>query len=573
MTRNASRAKKHLRASVFVLCATAANLHAATPAAVGYVNAHVFTGSGWANGVAISGDKVLAVGDEVAIRSALPAHAPLINLHGRTVMPGLFDLHIHPIAGARALHSCNFGAEAGIEDIVAAVSKCTKQASPGAWVYGGGWKNDSPIVKQFDKALLDKVSPNNPVLLMDTTGHNGWANSKALAAGGYTRASIDPPDGKIVRNARGEPTGLVYESPAAKLRYSMPTSNTKEASDLLASAFDVFAANGITAVSHVSLMLDEAKGLHALAAANRLKIHVRGCILWGSDAPDFEVLYRDRHNFEGPKLRLDCVKVFMDSVPNESRSAAMLDPYTPAKNDNSPPTRGKLNVDPAMLNAKITEWDRAGVIVKFHAGGDLAQQDALNAIEAARRANGMKGPMHEVSHNSFATAANLKRAKPLNAALEFSPVFWYPSPLAQSIEAAVGPVRAARAWPVREAIDDGALVFGASDWPAVESASPWVAIETLVTRRAPGGTGTPFAPEEAISLKEAVSMYTIWPAKTFGRAGADGTIHKGAAADLAIIDRDPFAIPITEIHQIKTVRTISDGAIIFDNGEIGGGTR
>ncbi len=537
------------------------------PEAIGYVNGRVYTGSGWATSVGIYGGKIVAVGSNAVVTRALPRGTRLVELAGHTVFPGFFDLHVHPMAAGKSLHACKFGKDVGVDAMVAAVAACAKQATPGTWIFGGDWDKGAPYVKQLNKALLDRVAPNNPVFMADTTGHHAWVNSKALIAGGIAKDSPDPTNGRIERDAGGEPTGVLYEQAAAHLHYGMGAITVAEATDLVGSALDILPSYGITSITDASAKSDDAEAYRALADAGRLKLHVRGCILWGSDNADFDRMYRDRHTFERPNFSLDCVKVFMDGVPNESRSAAMLEPYTVAPGS-STATRGDLLVDPAQLNEKVTEWDRDGIVVKFHAGGDLAARDALNSIQAARTANGRNEHWHEVVHNPFTTPEDLARSRRLGAALEFSPVYWYPTPLAKSIEAAVGPKRGARTWPVREAIASGALVFGASDWPAIESPSPWVAIETLVTRRVPGGgDGEKFAGGEAITLKQAIDMYTRWPAIVDARQGDDGTIHVGGPADLVILDRNPFAIPIAEVHTIKALRTVAGGRVIYDSGE------
>lgn len=567
-----NRIKTGLLASVTLAMAPASAVASPgqVPAAVGYINGHVYTANGWVTSVGTAGDKVVAVGSNETVKAALPADAQIVDLAGRTVFPGLFDLHIHPISAGRGLTACNFPETAGVDQMVAAVAECVKKAKPGSWIYGAGWSMSSPVVKQFDKKLLDRVSPDNPVMLSDTTGHHGWANSKALAAAGFSKDSPEVDGGKIVRDASGEPTGLLLEAPATRLRYDMPTSSVEEAAELLGSALDVLASYGITSVTDAAVKMDEVRGYDALADAGRLKQQVRGCILWKSDTgqpnADFSDIYANRASYNRAGLRFDCVKVFMDGVPNESRTAAMIDPYVTEPGGHV--TSGSLVIDVPTLNRMMGTWDKDGMTVKFHVGGDLAARDALNVVEAARVANGNNGPLHEVVHNTFTTPTDLARAKRLNVALEFSPVYWYPNPLAVSIAAAQGPIRAKRTWPVREAINAGAVVYSASDWPAVEAPNPWLAIETLVTRQAPGGSKKVFAGREAVSLKQAIDMYTRNPAIAFDRPGDNGTIHVGGPADLVVLDNDPFAIPITKVHNIRALRTVAAGKVIFDNGVI-----
>ncbi|MFD2501177.1 amidohydrolase family protein [Rhizorhabdus histidinilytica] len=186
------------------------------------------------------------------------------------------------------------------------------------------------------------------------------------------------------------------------------------------------------------------------------------------------------------RFRTDCVKMYEDGVPTESHTAAMIDPYEPGADGHlHEPARGMLLVGPATLDPLLTRLDKMGITVKFHAAGDQASRTALDAIAAARKANGPDGPMHEVGHLTFVNPADLARAKAIRATLEFSPYLWFPSPINDDIIKAIGEERIKRVWPVREGIDSGALVIAGSDWSVVPSANPWIGIETLVTRRAP----------------------------------------------------------------------------------------
>lgn len=554
--------------------AVASTLAMLAPAGVGQardfalINGHVFTGSGWASAVAVTGDRIAAVGSDARVRRALPKGADLIDLKGRTVFPGLFDVHVHPGYAGRYLHPCSFAADADAETIVAAVGRCVGKARPGDWIYGGSWK-PGPAVTGFRKEMLDRVAPANPVVLTDVSGHNVWANSLAMAAGGFVKGVPDPKGGTIERDADGEPTGVLLEAPASKLRYAMPAPSQAAATRNVDDALKELARLGITSVIDAGVRMDDANAYASLLKTGALKQQVRGCILWNKDSPDFATILAERGRRGGKGFRLDCVKVFMDGVPNESHSAAMLAPYAGKGGaHDAVHGAGALEVDPAELARRMIEWDALGLVVKFHCGGDRAVQAAMDAVAAARAANGGKGPIHEIAHVTFGAPEDLARAKALGVVLEFSPVFWYPNPLSEEIARAAGPERAAHIWPARRAIDSGALVVAGSDWPGAEDPNPWLAIETLVTRRAPGNAGPALAASEAISLSEAIDLYTRSGAKSFGDPRRRGTIEAGAAADLVIIDRDPFAIPIGEVHAIRTLRTIAGGETIFDDGTL-----
>jgi predicted amidohydrolase YtcJ len=308
-----------------------------------------------------------------------------------------------------------------------------------------------------------------------------------------------------------------------------------------------------------------------LSDEGALNQRVRACIAYGKmlgKGADFEDVLAHRTDYARPRLRTDCVKVFMDGVPTESHTAAMLTPYASGLTDvDKDPARlrGLLLVPPAELNPLVARLDRLGVTMKFHSVGDRATRAVMDAIAAARAANGPNGPQHDAGHLTFVDPADLARARSLNVALEFSPYLWYPQPIDDDIIKAIGPERIARAWPVREGLEAGALVVAGSDWEVVPSANPWIGIETLVTREAPDGgrPGEAFGPGEAITLKQAIDLFTINAARHMGDADRLGSLETGKIADFIVVDRDPLAIPITDVHNVKVKSVYVDGRQVF----------
>ncbi|MGI9294073.1 MAG: amidohydrolase family protein, partial [Pseudomonadales bacterium] len=273
-----------------------------------------------------------------------------------------------------------------------------------------------------------------------------------------------------------------------------------------------------------------------------------------------------RNQFERDRLTLDCVKIFLDGVPTDSHTAAMLEPYagTVAGRDDDASRFGLLLLEQGVTNEAVTTFDKEGLTVKFHAVGDAAVRSALDAIEAARETNGMSAQRHNVGHSTFIAKEDLPRAKALNATFELSPYLWSPSPINDDITSAIGDERISRVWPFREAIDAGALVVPGSDWAVVPSANPWLAIEALVTREEPGGSEKSFGKAQAISVKEAIDLFTVNSAKHMGTENELGQIAPGFLADLVVIDQNPFDVASTELHLIKVVKTYINGEKVFD---------
>lgn len=213
----------------------------------------------------------------------------------------------------------------------------------------------------------------------------------------------------------------------------------------------------------------------------------------------------------------------------------------------------------------LIELDGAGLTVKIHATGDRAARVALDAIEAARKANGPSGLRHEISHAEWVHPDDIPRFKVLNAVAEFSPILWYPTPLKTAMAEAVGEERANRMWPIKSLLEAGAGAIYGSDWPSVvPDPNPWPGLEAMVTRRDPYGK----APgalwrEQAIDLAAAVRIFTINGASAAKHEDATGSLEVGKSADFIIIDRNIFAAPVEDISETQTLLTVVGGKEVY----------
>jgi predicted amidohydrolase YtcJ len=249
----------------------------------------------------------------------------------------------------------------------------------------------------------------------------------------------------------------------------------------------------------------------------------------------------------------------LDGVPTEGHTGAMLHPY-----EGSTET-GMLTVPQPLLDRIVTEFDRQGLHIKFHAAGDAAVRAAIEAVAAAREANGFGGPMHDVAHNSFVDPADIDRVRELNMSWEFSPYIWYPTPIAYGdVRRAVGDERMKRWIPIRDAVESGALVAAGSDWSVVPSINPWLAIETMVTRRMPGGGEETLGEDQRITLEQALHIFTEGGAREMGHRDIVGSIEPGMRADLVVTRTNPFKVPITQVHRIEVDLTFIDGEQVYD---------
>ena len=522
-----------------------------------------------AEALAIRAGVITAVGDTDTITATAGPQTQRIDLDGKVVLPGFHDMHVHPLFAGVRQTECKIEQGSTLEQIQHEVQSCIGRADTGSWITGGQW--DAHAIGQIpDRSMLDSVSPDNPVLLSDTSGHSAWANSRALAIAGVTADTPDPEGGIIERDSGGEPTGILREAAIMLVRMHVPPHSYEALRAALEWSMNQMLSHGITSFTEASTgfvagMTREVKLYADMADAGMVKQRVRLCLNWEPGNAELEAVIADRNLYARTNVATDCIKIFLDGVPTDSHTAAMLEPYAlPMEGRNDDASRyGMLLVEQDNLNEAVTRFDRMGLTVKFHAAGDAAVRAGLNAFEAARTANGFSGQLHDVGHCTFVSREDLPRARALGVTFEVSPYLWSPSPINDDISKEVGDERTRRVWPVREMIEAGALVVPGSDWAVVPSVNPWIAVEALVTREEPGGSAKHFGREQAISLDQAIRLFTVNAAKHLGMADKVGRIEPGLLADLIVLDRDPYSIPVTELHQVRVEQTIINGTPVY----------
>lgn len=542
----------------------AAAVDAARPDMV-FVNGTVLTPGGTAQAVAIAKGVIVAVGS-VAEIEALPLDgAQRIDLGGRTLMPGLYDMHVHTYFAGRDKLSCRFAQGAKAKEIVAAVKACAARAKPGEWIMGGSWVGAVFKPGEQHRRLLDAAAPNNPVLLYDESLHSAWVNTRVLQITGIGRDTANPAGGVIDRDAKGEPTGVLRETASRDIEKFMPVVSEEDQARVIKAATDEMLSYGIVGFTDAAVRREMISGFSAYARSGGLKQYARGCIVWGPNSGNSEGLIAQRQTWSAGRLKFDCVKMFLDGVPLEGRTAAMLEPYVHSRDAHGGPGNTGLKLIPEdVLFPALANFDRQGILVKFHAAGDGAVREAANAIAAARKANGYAGQHHEIGHNTFVDLAEVPRGRDLHFTWELSPYIWWPTPITSvDIAAAVGPERMKRLWPARDVIESGANVVIGSDWPVVPSVNPWIAFETLVTRQVPGATGEPINAGQRISREQALAVLTRNGAAEMGRLDQGGTIEPGKLADMIVLDRNPMTVAAGEIHKTRVLATYIAGEKVF----------
>lgn len=532
------------------------------------LNGEIYTPGGWATAVAIKRGVIVAIGDAAAVEPHKGPQTKSIDLHGAAVLPGLHDMHVHPMEAGFAVQECHFPQGSKPAAVQQEVRKCAAQHAKGEWITGGQWDTASFGSTPPNRQFLDRAAPDNPVMLNDISYHSMWVNSAALHLAGITRNTPNPPGGYIDKDAKGEPNGLLREDAADLVRRAMPPYRDEQNAKALKATLDLMLSYGITSLTDAMVFDTTLKAYATLADEGQLKQRVKGCLLWDgaarSNAGKFDYI-KLRNLYARERFSASCIKIVLDGVPLESRTAAMVEPYVNAnaKGVDESRAKGMLKVAPDVLNAALIDFDAQGFAVKMHAAGDAAVREGLDAIEAARKANGFSGQLHEVAHNSFVQMNDIRRARGLGATFEMSPYIWFPNPIIPDIVKVIGPERMVRWIPIKDAIDAGALVVPGSDYSVVPSVSPWIAIETLVTRQKPGGGGEELGAVEKITLQQAIDMFTVNSAREMGDRNKVGSLERGMLADLIVLDRNPFKIPITEVHDTHVKMTFVNGELVY----------
>ena len=522
----------------------------------------------WAEAVAIANGRFVAVGSNAEIAAFVGPKTRVVELQGRMVLPGIHDVHAHPVDGGfQALVECSFPFTTPLDAILERIRACAAKTPKGEWIRGGQWaaetlESDRPPTR----ARLDAAAPDHPVFLIDSTYHNAWVNSRALALLGIDAKTPDPSGGVILREKSGAPAGILIDNAAYGAMKRLPLRTPEQYQAAIRWSVAKMNALGVTAMKDALADGHAVRAYAALDRAGQLDMRVATSRPWHatwteSDADEARNLEHWRDD-ETPRVRTGFAKIFVDGIP-PTRTAAMLEPYPPDPK-HAAGFKGELQHSPADLDAALVRLDALGLTVKMHATGDAALRAGLDAIAAARKANGDSGLRHEIAHAELASPEDIARFEPLGAIAELSPILWYPSPLVQMMAEVIGRERANHFWPIKSMRDAGVLMVYGSDWPSVvPSPSPWPGIEAMVTRRDPYGKEPgALAPEQAIPLADALAIFTRNGASALRLERETGSIELGKSADLIVLDRNLFEIAPEEISETQVLETVFEGRVV-----------
>lgn len=563
--------------SFCVACSNSVGMVDGVGASLIFLNARVYTGDSenpWAEALAVREEKIIYIGSQKNVESFKRPDSRVVDTGGKMIMPGLIDAHVHPVLGGMELaHHCLFSPEADAAEVRSILLSCANKTKPGVWIEGGRWGSrffkdndiESPV------AWLDAISSSHPISLADDTGHNRWVNTQALETTGlYLKGKVE--GGEVVRGDNGRPTGILLEAAIYPLlEYIEGKAKTSFDTYIEAARASMIKASqfGLTGLKEAG---DSDKGVLAFSALDNheaLPLYLSACVTLPfskNGEPDIQRLESIVKQSRSDKVNPNCVKLFLDGVPSEARTAAVLANYT--ADESGHVHRGQLLIKPERLSDIFAKIDAMGFTIKVHAAGDRAVRETLNAIEYAQERNNSHQRQHEIAHSGFIDPSDISRMAELNAVADMSPSIWYPSIITDSIISAMGD-RGKRYWPFKTLLDAGVDVVAGTDWPAVvPDMNPWPGIEAMVTRTDPYGErqGTLW-PEQAISLDQAINIYTQAGAKSIGLAQQTGILKEGMYADFIALDRPIFEIEPQHIGETQVLLTVFRGRVVHGDLE------
>ncbi|WNM33105.1 amidohydrolase family protein [Streptomyces sp. Li-HN-5-11] len=519
-----------------------------------------------ATAVAVTGDRITAVGHDEVLGLAGP-RTEVVDLAGRLLLPGFQDAHVHPLPAGLELTQCDLTGTRTAGDTVARVRAYAAAHPEREWILGGGWSMEAFEGGTPPKELLDSVVPDRPVYLPNRDHHGAWVNSRALELAGITRDTPDPADGRIDRDPSGEPSGTLQEGAMRLVGRLTPPATAADRLAALLHAQRHLHALGITAwqdalVGNFLGMEDASDAYLTAAREGSLTARVVGALWWDRErgAEQIPELVEKRAASGHGGFRATSVKLMLDGVA-ETGTAALLEPYLDPCGC-ATANRGTSFIDPGQLPKYVTELDAAGFQCHFHALGDRAVRDALDAVEAARTANGPSDTRPHLAHLQVVHPGDVPRFARLGATANIQPLWAAHEPQMDELTIPfLGPERAAWQYPFGALLRSGATLAAGSDWP-VSSPDPLQGIHVAVNRVLPGGDAPVFLPAERIGLTEALRAYTAGSAHV-NHLDDTGEVRAGALADLVVLDRDPFAGPPEAIAEASVAETYVGGVRVF----------
>jgi predicted amidohydrolase YtcJ len=563
------------------------------PVDVLYVGARVYTvdkANTVVDGIATRGDRIVAVGSAADMVKELKPKR-VVDLAGKTVVPGLIDAHVHLLSLGVARLTLDLVGTKSEDRVADLVRERVGASEPGQWIRGRGWDQNEWRSRQFPShEILDRVAPNNPVYLMRVDGHAAWVNKKALEIAGITSKTPDPDGGRFLRDARGNPTGVLIDNAMEVVGKFLPPPSDKEMEEAIGRAVQECLSYGLTCVHDMGVEEEGIETYKRLIDAGNFPFRVYAALSAPGETWEKYVEPDSSGSRQGPligyggsRLWVRAIKLYIDGALG-SRGAALIEPYS-----DEPDNRGLTVMSEGDLRKAVDEALANGFQVCTHAIGDRGNNIVLNIYEAALQAHAAKDPRLRIEHAQVLAPNDIPRFHELGVIPSMQPthctsdMYW--------AEARLGPTRVRGAYAWRSLLNTGVIIPGGSDFP-VESPNPLFGIYAAITRQdhqgkprnaddvraffqlsAEGITDTSafdggWYASQKMTREEALRAFTAWAAYAGFQEDLLGSLERGKLADFVVLSKDIMTVPPLEILNTTVERTILGGSEVYRREQV-----
>ena len=519
-----------------------------------------------AKGVAVAKGRIVAVGSERDVEDLVGARTRRIDLHGRTVLPGFQDAHVHPVIAGLNLSRCPLHELPRTADTyLEAIGRYAAANPEQPWILGDGWYMSAFPGGTPMRSDLDRVVADRPAFFVNRDGHGAWVNGRALELAGISGDTPDPVSGRIERDPGGQPSGTLHEGAMELIRALIPLPTVEDVVHGLELAQAYLHRLGITAWQDAWVTPPDLDAYRLLAERGRLTGRAIACQWWDRDrgVEQVEEMIERRRTGTLGRLRATTVKIMQDGVA-ENYTAAMLEPYLD-EHGQATTNRGISFVEPELLERHVTRLDAEGFQIHVHALGDRAVREALDALAAARRANGPSDGRHHLAHLQVVDRSDIPRFRELGVTANIQP-YWAcrDDQMVQLTLPYLPSDRALLQYPFRSLQRAGARLAGGSDW-SVSTPNVLAELEVAVTRISPEDrSAAAFLPEEALDLSAALAAFTSGSAYVNHLDAETGSVEVGKLADLVVVDRNLFATNAGPLGDARILLTLVEGEVVHE---------
>jgi predicted amidohydrolase YtcJ len=515
--------------------------------------------------IAVKNGKIIFVGDNDAVKNFIAEKTKVIDLNGKMILPGFIDSHAHPISSYRYFYELNLYGLKSSEEIQQAIKKYLSEHPEAKYVKGRGWSNTDFPKNGPDKKIIDDVVKDIPVSFSSEDGHSKWVNSKTLELAGITSETKNPQGGIIERYpGTSEPNGTLREN-AADLVYDIfPVYSVEELMEGLEAYQKMVLSFGITTAhdAYLDAGSNETEAYRNLESNKILKMRFRASLYIDPDkgVDQIKLLLDERDKNTGELFQTNSAKLFVDGVV-EGSTAFLKEPY-----NHQPDSYGELlwNID--SLNKMCSALDKDNFQIHVHSIGDAATSVTLYAFAFTEFQNGKRDSRNSITHLQLVDSSDIKNFKELGVIAVPQPYWFSKDDYYYNIQVPyLGQQRADEEYPMKSFFDAGTVVASSSDYPVTIPCNPLEAIQYGITRSEFNKTDSSeiLWSEERVSLEQMIRSFTINGAYANFLEKETGSIEVGKKADLVVLDKNLFEIPVNEIHRAKVLMTFFEGEEVF----------